>query len=117
MESGGYIEQTEVEIQPLCDDRSGVSTSHIQQAADTAAKLSEAWGQEFNITRDMKRMIVEAGFEDVQEFRYKLPLGPWATDVKAREIGNRFEYYYKTGLQGWMMKPCTQALGVSSARL
>ena len=61
----------------------------------------------------MTDMIRAAGFTDVKEAKYKLPLGPWSTDPKYREIGKFFELFYKTGLQGWLMRPLTEQYGMT----
>jgi len=113
MASGGYIEQVEVEIKPLCDDDSCRPDSVIKQLADLTVQMSQHLGQDYNVTGGMRRLIEEAGFVECEEHRLKMPLGPWPKDEKARMIGALFESFYRTGLQGWMMKPLTRDMGVS----
>lgn len=62
----------------------------------------------------MKQRIQEAGFVNVQEATYKLPLGPWSNDAKYKEIGKFYERFYKTGLEGWLMHTLTRKFQVSA---
>lgn len=113
MTSDGWIEQLEVEIDPLCDDQTADPNSEIKSLVNLTTEMSVRAGRDFHISRSMKAMIEAAGFVDVQEQRLKLPLGHWSTDPKYREVGKFFERFYKTGLQGWLMQICTRYLGVS----
>jgi hypothetical protein len=113
MASGGYIEHTEIDIKLLCDDDTRHPESQIQALADNAAAMSAAHGNQFDPAGDMATFMTEAGFVDVKELRFKLPLGWWSADSKYKEIGTFFERYYKTGMQGWLMQVYTKAMGVS----
>jgi len=112
MISGAWIEQLEVEINPRTDDHSDAPDSHIKALANYTPAMGAASGRDLNISDVMKAMIEEAGFVGVREKRLKLPLGPWATDQKYKDVGRFFERFYKTGLQGWLLHICTRNLGV-----
>ncbi|KEF56988.1 uncharacterized protein A1O9_07178 [Exophiala aquamarina CBS 119918] len=112
MSSGGWIEQLEVEIAAMADDETNDLYSYIQSLARYSQEMSRAAGRDFQISTGMKKMIEEAGFVDVQEQKLKLPLGPWSTDPKMKEVGKFFERYYKSGLQGWLLHICTRSMGV-----
>jgi len=112
MRSGGCIEQMEVEIDAQTDDPEVLPGSQIRALCEyTRTHLSAAAGRDFDISLGMKKMIEDAGFVDVQEKRLNLPLGPWASDPKLKDIGRFYERFYKTGLQGWLLQVCTRRLG------
>lgn len=113
MNSGGWIEQLEVEIDAFTDDETEDPNSYIKSLAAYSAEMSRAARRDFQVSRSMKQMIEEAGFVDVQEQKLKLPLGPWSTDPKMKDVGRFYERFYKTGLQGWLLQICTRWLGVS----
>jgi hypothetical protein len=113
MESGGWIEQIEVEIKVYCDDDTRAPNGALETLAEMSIPMSQAHGSYFNIAEDMGRLMTEAGFSDVKEAKYKLPLGWWSADPKYKEIGKFFERFYKTGLQGWLMQIWTKNMGVS----
>lgn len=113
MESGGWIEQIEVEIQAYCDDDTRNPNSSIERLINHVPEMSAAHGVHFRIADNMASTMREAGFTDVREAKYKLPLGWWSADPKYKEIGRFYERFYKTGLQGWLMHIWTKSLGVS----
>lgn len=114
MNSGGWIEQYEIEIDAMTlESELPPEDSEIRRISDLKADMGRAIGRDFQISYKMKELIEAAGFVDVQEQKVKLPLGPWASDAKLKDIGRFFERFYKTGLQGWLMHICTRFLGVS----
>ena len=113
MRSGAYIEQIEVEINARCDDDTRNPESHLERLANLSKDMSEAHGVDFRIADTMSARMAEAGFTDVKEAKYKLPLGWWSADPRYKEIGKFYERYFKTGLQGWLMHILTKSMGVS----
>ncbi|KAL2419894.1 Methyltransferase [Exophiala dermatitidis] len=111
MNSGAWIEQMEVEIDALTDDEEILPGSQIKALCDFSKEMSRAAGRDFQISTVMKKKIEDAGFVDVQEQRLKLPLGPWPTDPKLKDVGRFYERFYKTGLQGWLLQICTRSMG------
>jgi hypothetical protein len=113
MNSGGWIEQAEIDIAVHCDDDTDKPDSELKKLVEFSHEMGAAFGTDFHIARGMKQLMEAAGFEKVREAEFKLPLGPWSTNPRYREIGKFFERFYKTGLQGWLMHICTTKFGVS----
>jgi hypothetical protein len=61
----------------------------------------------------MKRDIIAAGFENVVETLYKVPMGGWASDPKLRELGRWTLLGFDIGLEGHALATFTRVLGVS----
>jgi hypothetical protein len=59
----------------------------------------------------MKSSMLAAGFTDIVETRYKLPLGPWSGDPKYAQLGKYYEMFWRTGAQGWLMQSFVKDLG------
>jgi hypothetical protein len=74
-------------------------------------------GKEFSIIDHSKEYMATAGFTDVQERKYKLPVGVWARDPKMKEIGAWNYYYMLQGLEGMCLLLFTKVLEVSSISL
>jgi len=70
-------------------------------------------GIPFVLEETMKRDIENAGFQDVQEYTLKAPLGRWPADPRLKEIGYWCEFSFNTGLEGWAMQVLTKYLDVS----
>jgi hypothetical protein len=112
MQPGAYIEQIEVEINARCDDDTRNPDSYIEKLANLSKDMGQAHGVDFRIAENMSSFMSEAGFTDIKEAKYKLPLGWWSADPRYKEIGKFYERYFKTGLQGWLMHILTKTMGV-----
>jgi hypothetical protein len=113
MNSGGWIEQLEFEIDAQSDDDSIPADSKVKELCRFTNQMGRASGRDLHVSRSMKQMMEQAGFKDVREEKIKLPIGSWAANPKMKDVGRFFERYYKTGLEGWLLHICTRTLGVS----
>lgn len=112
LDPGGYIQQIEIEIVARCDDDTFTEDSYFHELDAIAQRFNTTTGKDFTIANQMKHNIQEAGFVDVVQRRYKLPLGAWSSNRLYREVGKWFEAYWRTGMQGWLMAPLTRFEGV-----
>lgn len=112
MAKGAWIEQTEVEINVYCDDDTAYPDGEIEKLAEKSHEMGAAYGTDFHIAARMAVEMAAAGFVDIKEAKYKMPLGPWSADPRYKEIGKFYERFYKTGLEGWLMHILTRKLGV-----
>lgn len=51
----------------------------------------------------MRAGIEKAGFVDVHEHLYRVPLGPWAKDRMLKEAGEISYLHWTSGLEGYAM--------------
>ena len=118
MISGGYLEHIELNIRPKSDDNTLPADSILYRWNNVVAEdWSKATGKDFFIANKMKEKIAAVGFVDVVEKIFKLPMGPWSSDNKYKQIGRLFQQYWRTGMEGWVMAIATRILGVSSPLL
>ncbi|KAF3480717.1 uncharacterized protein GIQ15_06064 [Arthroderma uncinatum] len=61
----------------------------------------------------MKQDIINAGFVDVVERKFKVPLGAWSSDPRQRDIGRVYQKSREVGMEGWFLAPATRLLGWS----
>jgi hypothetical protein len=57
--------------------------------------------------------MADAGYTDIQEKIFKLPVGPWSSDRKMKEIGAWNQHYMLQGLEGMCLFLFTKVLDVS----
>lgn len=62
---------------------------------------------------EAKEKMVKAGFVDVQEHRFKCPVGPWAKDPRLKVLGKYNRLQWEMGIEGWSMMLLTNFLNVS----
>lgn len=60
-------------------------------------------GKSFGVYETVKRDIIAAGFEDVQEHKFKLPVGPWSSDKKMKEIGLWNLFFFLKDIEGFTL--------------
>ena len=77
-----------------------------------AIKCGEVFGKTLRVQEFMKDLITQAGFVDVEETRYKWPIGAWSNDQRLKDLGNWNMKHWENGLEGWTMRFCTNYLHV-----
>lgn len=101
LKSGGWIEQMEFDIRVESDDASLPADSHLARWGDIFLGCSERAGRSLKTQETMRAAIEKAGFVDVQEILYKVPMGPWHEEPLAKEIGQLNYHHWDTGLEGY----------------
>lgn len=64
---------------------------------------AEKSGRSVNTMNTMRAAIEEAGFVDIHEKTYKVPIGAWAKDPVLKEAGRLNYHQWSSGLEGWGM--------------
>ncbi|RMZ75451.1 hypothetical protein DV737_g5297, partial [Chaetothyriales sp. CBS 132003] len=114
---GGWVEHIEYGCIACCDDGSEKPDSNIIRLSELATAMSESMNLEFRVAERIAERLRAAGFTNVKEREYKLPLGQWSQHAQYKEIGRLFEQFYKTGLHGWLVAPLTRGLNYSAAEV
>ncbi|GME36879.1 sam dependent methyltransferase [Neofusicoccum parvum] len=115
LKPGGWFQQLEMSIITRCDDDSldKYEDKVLQEWGPLFVNAADSpkFGRTLDIWTDMKQRMIDAGFEDVQRVDYKVPIGPWSSDPKMKEIGKWHLLYCFQGAEGWAMYLCTHVLG------
>ena len=72
----------------------------------------ERFGKTFRIADLARQHMIDAGFENVTERRFKLPVGPWSNDEHYRQLGRWNLLHCEQGIEGWSMALLTRVMGV-----
>ncbi|KAI9815379.1 MAG: hypothetical protein M1832_005518 [Thelocarpon impressellum] len=91
LQPGGWIEVQEFEAWVRSDtegmmEKATCITEWQTIIDETTAKI----GKRLRVAADQKQHLIDAGFEDVSEDVYKLPIGGWPKDPRLKELG-RYE--------------------------
>lgn len=103
LEPGGWIEQMELDVRVFSDDGTLTEEKALYTWGDIFIGCSERAGQSLLTQETMRGSIEKAGFVDVHEKLYKIPLGPWAKDRLLKEAGQLQNAHWNTALEGWAM--------------
>ncbi|KAF3386801.1 Secondary metabolism regulator LAE1 [Penicillium rolfsii] len=100
---GGWIEQIEFDVRVRSDDGSLPADSVLAGWGDNFIGCAERAGRSLTTQETMRASIEAAGFVDVHERLYKVPMGPWAKDKLLKEIGLLNLQHWTAGLEGYAM--------------
>lgn len=94
----------ELDVRVYSDDGSLKPSHELYGWGDMFIGCSERAGDRSLRTHELMRSQIEkAGFVDVHEVKYKIPLGPWAKDKLLKEAGHLQFAHWNTALEGWAM--------------
>lgn len=85
--------------------------------SQTLIEAAEKIGKTFQIFNHTKEYITQAGFTDVKEKRYKVPVEYWSSDRKMKELGQWNRLWCLEGLESWSIFLLSKVLGVSTSNL
>ena len=100
LEPGGILEVEEPEIGCYSEDGSLSDFRHLSTWIAQLHQAEEKPGRSAWWSRDLQRMVRDAGFDDVQACSTILPLGEWMQDDESREIGRLNMGQFLEGLEG-----------------
>ncbi len=112
LKPGGWYEQVEYSVHWRADDGSIPDDHVFKRWSDIFVEAGEKMGKTFRILDLQKQYVIDAGFENVVEQRHKMPVGPWSSDPKLKEIGRWHLLECFQGIEGWSMALLTRVMGV-----
>jgi hypothetical protein len=87
MKPGGYLQFADIEFSPRCDDATMPHDTIFKKWEQAANAFRKATQRRFIDAHEIKKEMEDAGFVEIQERRYKLPVGAWSSDPKYRDVG------------------------------
>lgn len=109
LKPGGWLEDLEFDIRTQSDV---VGPDHVyNQWNDLFAECGERMGRTFKISNKMKQYITEAGFVDVVEKKWKVPIGGWSSDPKLKRVGLYTLLFLDESLTGFALFMLKEIMG------
>lgn len=93
----------EFDIRVYSDDGSLPPDSALANWGDLFLPCAERAGRSLLTQETMRSAIEKAGFIDVREKLYKVPIGVWPKDKLLKEVGLLNHHHWKSGLEGYAM--------------
>ncbi|KAL1971102.1 hypothetical protein VTN77DRAFT_53 [Rasamsonia byssochlamydoides] len=87
LKPGGYFEFDGAYAHFLSDDDTAQKAENCQSWLQKLRDASEKFGKSIEDVRQWKEKMEKAGFVDVKEEIFKVPIGAWPKDPKLKEIG------------------------------
>lgn len=90
-------------VVPMSDDGTVTDGSIFDQWGKISLQLGEKFGKSLKTVDEAKAGIEAAGFVNVVERRWKIPIGGWAADKKYKELGLYNRMHWEQGIEGWCL--------------
>ncbi|KAH8705554.1 S-adenosyl-L-methionine-dependent methyltransferase [Talaromyces proteolyticus] len=112
---GGWLEMQENDAWFQCEDGTCPKWTKIfLEKLDEASIMS---GNRLNVAADQKQHMINAGFANVHDDIFKLPLSTWHDDPRWKEIGQIRGLAMNQGVEGYSLALYTRYLGWTSAQV
>jgi hypothetical protein len=96
---------------PKSDDGSTDGTI-FEEWGKVSLEAGDAFGKSLRVVDESAQNMREAGFVDVTERRFRVPIGTWAKDPRLKELGRYNRLQWSEGIEGWAMMLLTSILKV-----
>ncbi|KAF4967018.1 hypothetical protein FSARC_5390 [Fusarium sarcochroum] len=105
LKPGGYIESHEALSRMDCNDGSIHEKSAMHQWGKFFVEGGKKIGRSFTVVEDgvQRKAIEKAGFVDLEERNFKVPIGGWPKDAKQKEIGKYARATLEQDIEGYVL--------------
>lgn len=79
---GGWVEFQDFDLKHYSEDNSIPEGNHVLAIHDLVIEACEKTGRSLRIGRELRQRAEQAGFVNVQEHVFRIPLGPWPKDPR-----------------------------------
>jgi len=117
LEPDGWIELQEMRFELGCDDGTLRTENRVAEFFENVKKGLAAFDVDLLAMRHNKQKLIQAGFVNVEERVFKVPLGVWPKDSRLKMIGLYNRSMVHDALQGVSIKPFTHGLKWSLAEV
>lgn len=105
LEPGGWFEAQDLMPAMHCDDGTMPDDWPLKRLFEDLHECAEHLGRSLWVVGSYKEALMNAGFVDVQQITYKLPMNNWPRERKWKEMGAMWKGIYTEngGLQAFAM--------------
>ncbi|KAH6873298.1 S-adenosyl-L-methionine-dependent methyltransferase [Alternaria rosae] len=116
LKPGGWMESQEIFSKLQCAE--GMPDSYpLQEWSQLQDEAAHNLGRPLRIADKLKRWYREAGFVDVHEEVFALPVNPWPKENKSNMYGKFCMWNMLVGLHGWTIEYFVSGLGWTPAEV
>ncbi|KAK6500993.1 hypothetical protein TWF506_003749 [Arthrobotrys conoides] len=117
LKPGGWWESVETMVDFDCDDGSLPDDSAVKYWVGIMQIACERAGTSFDVAGRVKEWCEAAGFEEVTQKMYKLPIGPWPKDKYEKALGSYNLANMLSACDGFSLHLLTKFYGMSVEEL
>jgi len=110
---GGWLELQEPECDVHWEDGEVPPDNALKRWFADLCRASEMAERPINVVPHLKRMLTDAGFVDVHEKIYKIPINTWPRSNRLKRIGDMWRRCLDDGLSGFSYAFFHRCMGMS----
>ncbi|KAI5462455.1 S-adenosyl-L-methionine-dependent methyltransferase [Mariannaea sp. PMI_226] len=114
---GGWFESQEYDAIISCDDDSLDPEGPLAMWFDDMRVASRTMDRTLVVAAELRHAFQEAGFVDIQERIFKMPMNGWPKDERLKELGRMWERNFLMGLSGFSFAPFNRVFGKTAAEI
>ncbi|PWY88638.1 S-adenosyl-L-methionine-dependent methyltransferase [Aspergillus sclerotioniger CBS 115572] len=108
---GGYLEVKDTDFKATCDDNTIPTTSSLRTWENECVRACTLLDQTLTAPAHVRRWMEAAGFLDVEERLFRLPVNSWPKDPELKEIGRFQNFQYMQALSPYALGLLVEVLG------
>ena len=113
LKPGGWLEMQDHECWLNSDDNTIDRAEWGNKLVRDVDEASNKIGKRLNIAHRHRQWMIDAGFAEVAEDVFKIPIGPWPKDKRLKEIGRVFRVQMIEAVPTFSIAYYTRVLGYS----
>ena len=113
LKPGGWVEFQESANTLFSEDDSLAAGNPMVQMMDYLSKACDKLGRTMDPAPSFTKWATEAGFQRINEQRFRLPIGSWPKDERLKEVGTLMSINFQEGVSGFTAVLFTDVLGWS----
>lgn len=114
LKPGGWMEMQEYHCEVLSDDNTAEQATYLIDWVEQMNEASKKFGKELATANGLRKQMADAGFIDVHEEIYKVPIGPWAKGRRNKELGIYYRAQFVDAVEPFTMALFTRVLGYTA---
>jgi trans-aconitate methyltransferase len=110
LEPGGWMESQELYPKVCCDDGTMPDDYKLLEWSKIQDDAAMHLGMPLRIANKLKRWYEQAGFVDVREDVYRIPINSWPRDARFKLLGKFMQWNMCDGVHAWTVEYFVKAL-------
>ena len=115
LEPGGWMESQELDSKVYCDDGTMSSDWPLLEWSEQQEEAAMDLGLPLRIANKLRMWYEHAGFVEVKEEIFRVPILEWAKEPQLKMFGRFMAQNMQAGLYGWSVRHFHRAFGWTEA--
>ncbi|PGH17407.1 hypothetical protein AJ80_04863 [Polytolypa hystricis UAMH7299] len=117
LKPGGWVEIQEVEGWVQSEDGTENRAPTVMEWQERINEASDKFGKRYNIAAEQKQRMIDAGFVDVKDDVFKVPIFPWPKNHRLKIIGKYYHEQLVDGIEAYSAELFSRVFSMTEVEL